>query len=208
MLPFWRLHLGLFGMTRRASRPGAVGLLLTDNIEVAMSGLIPGPLSGARVLLVEDHADTREIYGRVLAEQGAVVTATGQVGVALEGLGIVDIVVTDVALPDADGVELLEQARVKAPGVPVIGISGYAKEQTPRLAAAFDLLLLTPVDPWDLAKGSWTCCGTGPIPRAGPRRASKGRAATPCLAPQPRVPPYRPAPTTSACRPSHTAAGT
>ena len=35
----------------------------------------------------------------------------------------------------------------------MIGISGYAKEQTPRLAAAaFDLLLLKPVDPWDLVE--------------------------------------------------------
>lgn len=111
------------------------------------------PLTGVRILLVEDHSDTRELYGRILAEQGATVTATGRVVAALEVLGIVDIIVTDVVMPDGDGVALLEYVRTKAPGVPVIGVSGFAKEQEPRLAAAaFDLLLLKPVDPWVLAE--------------------------------------------------------
>jgi hypothetical protein len=41
--------------------------------------------------------------------------------------------------------------RARTPGVPVIGISGFSREQTRRLeTAAFDLLLLKPIDPWDL----------------------------------------------------------
>ena len=109
-------------------------------------------LDGVRLLLVEDHADTREIYGRVLAAQGATVTAASRADAAAEVLGIVDIVATDVSMPDDDGVWLLEHVRATAPSVPVIGISGFTKEQLPESAAAFDLLLLKPVDPWDLVE--------------------------------------------------------
>ena len=79
-------------------------------------------------------------------------TGRGALAVVLLGAGGIDIVVTDVAMPGDDGVWLLEQVRAKAPGVPVIGISGYAKEQMPESVAAFDVLLLKPVDPWDLVK--------------------------------------------------------
>jgi CheY-like chemotaxis protein len=105
---------------------------------------------GVRVLLVEDHTDTQEMYRRVLTDEGATVAATGHAAAAAMLLATVDVVVTDVALPGDDGVWLLERARAKTPGVPVIGVSGYAKEQLAETAAAFDLLLLKPVDPWDL----------------------------------------------------------
>lgn len=112
----------------------------------------PQPLRGVRVVVVDDHRDTREMYDYILTTLGAVVTAVDRTADAVAILEELDVVVTDVAMPDLDGVWLLEQARIKAPGLPVIALSGYVREQSARLAgASFDRLLLKPVDPWQLA---------------------------------------------------------
>lgn len=109
------------------------------------------PLRGVHVLLVEDHRDTRDVYEQVLTALGAVVMATSGADAAVPHLPEADVVVTDIAMPDRDGVWLLEKARKKVPDVPVIAVSGHVPERSARIAnAAFDLLLLKPVDPWKL----------------------------------------------------------
>ena len=111
------------------------------------------PLSGIRVLLVEDHADTRDLYAQVVTAAGAVVTSAASARDAVDVLHIADVVVTDFGMAGGDGVWLLEQIRAKTSDVPVIAVSGYVKEQDPRLAkAAFDLILLKPLDPWRLCE--------------------------------------------------------
>ena len=108
-------------------------------------------LFGFRVLLVDDHVDTLDIFCQVLTS--AVVSAVRSAREAVLLLNSADVVVTDVAMPGADGVWLLDQIRAKTPQVPVIAVSGYAKDQEPRLAHAnFDVLLLKPVDPWRLCE--------------------------------------------------------
>jgi CheY-like chemotaxis protein len=110
-------------------------------------------LLGVRVVLVEDHEDTLEIFRQVLATAGAVVSAARCAQDAAVLLSSADVVVTDVAMPDRDGVWLLEEIRAKTPHVPVIAVSGYVMEQDARLAQAdFDMLLLKPVDPWQLCE--------------------------------------------------------
>jgi CheY-like chemotaxis protein len=69
---------------------------------------MPEPLSGIRIVIAEDHDDTRDILEQVLRHLGATVTA---VALAREVLGIAaaaDIIVTDLAMPGEDGVWLLE----------------------------------------------------------------------------------------------------
>jgi two-component system cell cycle sensor histidine kinase/response regulator CckA len=109
-------------------------------------------LAGIRVILSEDHDDTRDVLEQVFRHLGATVTA---VALAREALGMVaaaDIIVTDLAMPGADGVWLLEQVNRQPRRIPVIVVSGFTESQVPRLAEApFARKLLKPVDPWDLA---------------------------------------------------------
>ena len=107
------------------------------------------PLAGIRLVIAEDHDDTRDVLEQVLRHLGATVTA---VTLAREALGMVsaaDIIVTDLAMPGEDGVWLLEQVNAHQRPIPVIVVSGFAEEQVPRLAEApFARKLLKPVDPW------------------------------------------------------------
>jgi two-component system, OmpR family, response regulator len=109
-------------------------------------------LAGRRVLIVDDHADTRDIYEQCLGATGAIVLTAGTAEDAVERLDRVDVVVTDFALPGEDGVWLLDRINASPRPVPVILLSGFAETQIKAVAAApFARKLLKPVDPWDLA---------------------------------------------------------
>src|SRR5262245_23784858 len=64
-----------------------------------------GPLHHARVLLVEDARDIREVFTLLLQAEGAVVTATGtgREAVELAARDDFDILLTDLGLPDIPG---------------------------------------------------------------------------------------------------------
>jgi CheY-like chemotaxis protein len=109
-------------------------------------------LTGIHIVIAEDHDDTRDIMEQVFRHLGATVAA---VALAREALGLAataDIILTDLSMPEQDGVWLLEQVNQQARPVPVISVSGFAESQVPRLAqASFARKLLKPVDPWQLA---------------------------------------------------------
>jgi CheY-like chemotaxis protein len=93
------------------------------------------------------------MYAQVVAAAGALVTSAGSARRAVDVLHLADVVVTDVGMAGDDGVWLLEQIRAKTSDLPVIAVSGYVKDQDPRFVkAAFDLVLLKPVDPWRLCE--------------------------------------------------------
>jgi CheY-like chemotaxis protein len=109
------------------------------------------PLTGIRVLIAEDHDDTRNILEQVLKHMGAAVTAVALAREALASVGAADIIVTDLLMPGEDGVWLLEQVNGHPRPIPVIVVSGFAERQVPRLAEApFARKLLKPIDPWEL----------------------------------------------------------
>jgi signal transduction histidine kinase len=76
-----------------------------------------GALAGLRVLLVEDHATTREGTARLLLAEGAAVLEAHDAGSALETLrqGDVDVMLLDMMLPDMDGREVLKAIRAQRP---------------------------------------------------------------------------------------------
>lgn len=85
-----------------------------------------------RVLLVEDDADVRALARRLLQEEGhAVVEArTGEEGVArwreaTSNGERIDVVVTDVVMPDMGGRELVTQLRALHPRLPVVYMSSF-----------------------------------------------------------------------------------
>jgi CheY-like chemotaxis protein len=110
-------------------------------------------LTGIRIVIAEDHDDTRDFVGRVLRHLGATVTAAATAREALGMVPTADIIVTDFSMPEHDGVWLLEQVNQQPRPVPVISVSGFAEQHVPRLAKApFARKLLKPVDAWELAE--------------------------------------------------------
>ena len=79
--------------------------------------VVENALSGLRVLLVEDHATTREGTARLLCGEGAIVTEACDGRAAQEALrqGGVDILLLDMMLPDLDGREVLRGLQAKRP---------------------------------------------------------------------------------------------
>jgi signal transduction histidine kinase/CheY-like chemotaxis protein len=83
-----------------------------------------------KILLVEDEDAVRSVAARVLLNQGYTViqARNGQEALALlEDLGeTVDLILTDVVMPDLSGPALAEQLRRRWPGLKLVYMSGYA----------------------------------------------------------------------------------
>jgi CheY-like chemotaxis protein len=111
-------------------------------------------LAGVRVLLVEDHDDSRDMLELALEHVGgALVVASASADEALAHLGQVDVVVTDIAMPGHDGFWLLCQVQRRHGSTPVIAVSGHADLQERAIReAAFVRVLQKPVDPWVLCR--------------------------------------------------------
>jgi len=110
-------------------------------------------LAGIRIVIAEDHDDTRYIVEHVLRHLGATVAAAGTAREALAMVPEADILLTDFSMPEHDGVWLLEQVNQHPRPIPVISVSGFAEQHVPRLAEApFARKLLKPVDAWELAQ--------------------------------------------------------
>jgi len=116
---------------------------------------LPLLLGGVRVLVVDDDEDTVELFALALTACGAdVVTASN----ATEAIGILagmmpDVVVSDIAMPGADGYWLLREIRelsdVRARILPVVAVTAFGREhvRARALAAGFFEHLEKPVDP-------------------------------------------------------------
>jgi PAS domain S-box-containing protein len=86
-----------------------------------------------RVLLVEDHPDTREVLARLLDAANYAVTTAGSVAAALQLAAAerFDVVVSDLGLPDGTGYDLMQQLRDRH-GIKGIALSGYGMDQDQR----------------------------------------------------------------------------
>mgnify|MGYP002651893639 FL=1 len=84
------------------------------------------------ILLVEDEEGLRALNARGLASRGYTVLEAGNGVEALEVFaengGKVDLVVSDVVMPEMDGPTLLKELREKNPALKIIFVSGYAEE--------------------------------------------------------------------------------
>ena len=89
-------------------------------------------MPSARVLVVDDEQSIRHFVSRSLTDAGyEVVTAgTGADGIRLFKAEPPDLVVLDLRLPDASGLDLLEQFKAEAPATPVILITAVDDLET------------------------------------------------------------------------------
>lgn len=84
------------------------------------------------ILLVEDEEQVRTLLKRVLAKRDYEVVAAqdGRAGLekGLEIINDITLVVTDLIMPEMNGVELLRALRAQRPDLPCLFMTGYAKE--------------------------------------------------------------------------------
>jgi two-component system phosphate regulon response regulator PhoB len=82
------------------------------------------------ILLVDDDADTREMYGLWLSSSGFAVDQARDANEALTKVksAMPDVVVTDVTLPGIDGFALCREIRRddRTARIPVIAVTGYS----------------------------------------------------------------------------------
>ena len=106
----------------------------------------PKPL---RILLVEDHRDTRRTLSRLLTHFGHEVLAADNIRSALKiaDSGNVDVLLCDIGLPDGSGYEVISQAKRKQP-IKAVAITGFGTEDDIRRSkeAGFDFHLVKPID--------------------------------------------------------------
>lgn len=100
----------------------------------------------AKILLVDDEQPSLEALTLLLKGAGHTVTGTasGSEAASLIGRDNFDIVITDLFLPDFDGIELLKKTRDISPRSEVILITGHASAQTAVKAmkeGAFDYIV-------------------------------------------------------------------
>ncbi len=92
----------------------------------------PPPGIPARILLVEDEPNVRKMLERFLAPSYVCLSASN----GKEALDVlkaerdVDLVVTDVRMPQMDGIQLLKALRRTRPHLPVIAMTAYGSEDT------------------------------------------------------------------------------
>jgi two-component system cell cycle sensor histidine kinase/response regulator CckA len=84
------------------------------------------------ILLVEDEESLRGLNARGLSSRGYTVLQAGNGVEAIEVLerhdGKIDLVVSDVVMPEMDGPSLLKELRRRKPELKIIFVSGYAEE--------------------------------------------------------------------------------
>jgi CheY-like chemotaxis protein len=80
----------------------------------------------ARILLVDDDDQLRTVLALVLERAGHTVTAVpdGSRGVAAYRAAPADLVVTDLVMPEKEGIETIMELKAEFPDVRVIAISG------------------------------------------------------------------------------------
>ena len=107
------------------------GAAALDTVE-SLPQSIPGEVAGARVLLVDDNRDMREYVEKLLHGRFEVVTAeNGRVALEKALSNPPDIVLSDVMMPEMDGIQLLRALREQTAlsMVPVILLSARAGEE-------------------------------------------------------------------------------
>jgi two-component system CheB/CheR fusion protein len=135
---------------------------------------------GAKIVIVEDSADSRELLCELLGQEGFECTAADN---GAGGLALIDevrppIAILDVGLPEMDGFEIARRLRSKPEHASMflIALTGYgqASDRTASRQAGFDEHLVKPVKVDELLRLMADLRGESPAPTDEPRRPSKG----------------------------------
>jgi PAS domain S-box-containing protein len=111
-------------------------------------------LQGIRILVVDDDLGVCQSLRDLLSEEGCtVVVATGgREALARLATTPVDLVLSDVVMPDLDGYQLFQEVRRAHPGLPVVLMTAFHFDKDhvikrSRLAGLEDVVYKKPIDP-------------------------------------------------------------
>jgi CheY-like chemotaxis protein len=118
---------------------------------------IPGgarPLEGARMLVVDDDPDSREMLKSALTAYGGEVRTCGSSAEALKTVQawMPDFLVSDIGMPDEDGYTLIKHIRElpaeRGGNIPALALTGYATldDHHRALAAGYQMHMAKPVE--------------------------------------------------------------
>jgi signal transduction histidine kinase/ActR/RegA family two-component response regulator len=139
------LRLPLLGARAAASAPAPVAAATGDSA--------PHPLNGARVLVVDDDQDARDLIAMVIRGAGGMTVAAASVIEAKSAIdtGLPDAIVSDIAMPGANGYEFARDLRGdgRTDGVPLVAVTAYTRveDRDRAIAAGFDAHLSKPFEP-------------------------------------------------------------
>lgn len=83
----------------------------------------------ARILVVDDDVQVRKLLEKLLERAGhqVITAADGREGLSAFGRAPADLVVTDLIMPEKEGIEMILEIRQANPAVKIIAISGGAR---------------------------------------------------------------------------------
>jgi len=112
-------------------------------------------LSGVKVLVVDDAADTLDVLEQILRHSGAAIVSASTAAQALECVDRErpDVIVSDIGMPETDGLELMRRIRRRAAhqggATPAIALTALTRQDDRDKAfrAGFTDYLAKPVEP-------------------------------------------------------------
>lgn len=148
------MHKASISVSSEGPNRGATFTLRMDTVTAAPKAPAAGPAIPRvgrqyRILLVEDHRDTRRVLSSLLAGLGYVVTQASSVREAIEAAEHerFDVVLSDIGLPDGSGIDVMRNVSARQP-IKGIAISGYGQDADLRRSqeAGFTTHLTKPVN--------------------------------------------------------------
>ena len=128
-------------------------------------------LDDLHLLVVDDDEDTRLLLNDILADRGAVVTCVASAREALAELqrGRSDVMISDIGMPDVDGLALMQQVR-RLPRdhggqTPAIALTAYSRSEDAvrAIAAGYQLHTVKPVNASVLLSSVAALAGRRPL---------------------------------------------
>jgi len=113
-------------------------------------------LENLTILIVEDQLDSRDALAETLRTFGAVVRTAASAPEALQSIGesAPNLLISDIAMPGADGFELIStvRERISEDRLPAIAITGLSRraEHERALKSGFQVCMVKPVSPQQL----------------------------------------------------------
>jgi CheY-like chemotaxis protein len=89
-----------------------------------------------KILIVDDSQELLDVISEYMETSGYTINATTQSLDALRLIAVTgyDVIVSDIHMPEMDGLELMAQIKTKHPGLPVVLITGYSVSEARKIA--------------------------------------------------------------------------
>jgi CheY-like chemotaxis protein len=123
----------------------------------SLHGDVPS-LAGLKILVVDDEADAREVVSLILSSAGADVIRAESAARAIELIGQSppDIIVSDIGMPNEDGLTLMRRLRAlgaeQGGAIPAIALTAFARTQDRLdvLSAGYQMHVPKPIEQLEL----------------------------------------------------------